>query len=57
MVLLHSGKARGLAVIHAGPKVPAALGGRHPCELFENCSQTHFNPEGNRIVAGSLPST
>jgi hypothetical protein len=44
-------RARGLPVIHAGPRVLATLGDRHPCELFEECVQTHLNSEGNYIVA------
>ena len=44
-------RARGVPVIHAGPKVLEALGPRDPCELFADCAQTHFNSEGNRIVA------
>ena len=44
-------RSRGLPVIHAGPPLLAALGARHPCELFEGCTQTHMNSEGNRILA------
>ena len=46
--------ARGLPVIHGGPRLLAALGGRDPCELFDDCAQTHLTSEGNRIVAGII---
>ena len=44
-------RSRGIPVIHAGPAVLAALGNRDPCELFEGCTQTHMNSEGNAILA------
>ena len=47
-------RARGLSVIHAGPLVLRALGNRDPCDLFDDCVQTHLSAEGNRIVAGII---
>ena len=44
-------RRRGLPVIHAGPAVLAVLGPADPCTLFDECSQTHFNAAGNRIIA------
>jgi hypothetical protein len=46
--------ARGVPVIHGGPKILAAIDGADPCTLFEGCTQTHMNAAGNRIVAGII---
>jgi hypothetical protein len=45
-------RARGVPVIHAGPLMLAAIGGGDPCVLFDDCTKTHMNARGNRIVAG-----
>jgi len=48
--LADSLRAAGVAVIHAGPPMLAAMKGEDPCRLFHDCS-AHYNERGYKLLA------